>query len=207
MKILHLSIFPKKDRFNVYLSVIILLAISVLSSLGAENKMMRISGELVDTGESYGKKYFSVREDTSGRTHHIICQDAWIQEIESAKNQSSDSQKPHINVKAQIVRVGNPMLVCVSKPIVRGGVSSGKILSNNVQGAEKRVMGQILQADPNSGLLTIQTALRKTYLKVSPERAEAIHQKLSQMEVQNIDDVFLYDRNRGYFVGRSESFR
>ena len=93
--------------------------------------------------------------------------------------------------------------------MLRGGsgISQFANPSESIPVAGKRVMGQILQADPDSGLLTIQTALRKTYLKVSPVAAAEIHNKLSQMEVQNIDDTFVYDRNKKYFVGTSPSFR
>lgn len=63
-------------------------------------------------------------------------------------------------------------------------------------------MGQILEANPDTGLLTIQSAQRKSFLKVAPDLARGYHKRLAEMEVISIDDSFHYDRDLGYFVGR-----
>jgi hypothetical protein len=179
-----------------------------------EPKMSWLSGELLETGHTQGRFFLSLRNDTSGKIQHVICDRDTIQEIESQRKKGT-----HIHLKAKNYALGSPLLECMNKPMLRGGSAQAQDSKNHFSKENtnspsqsipmngRRIIGQILEADPSSGLLTIQTALRKTYLKVSPEAAEAIHGKLSQMEMQNIDDTFIYDRNRGYFVGTTSSFR
>ncbi len=180
------------------------LVIFPCSLFSQETRMFWLNGELLETGETQGKSFLSLRNESSGKIQHIICDRNTVEEIESQRQKGT-----HIHLKAKQFAYGSPLLQCMNKPMLRGGsgISQFANPSESIPVAGKRVMGQILQADPDSGLLTIQTALRKTYLKVSPVAAAEIHSKLSQMEVQNIDDTFVYDRNKKYFVGTSPSFR
>ncbi len=183
------------------------------------SKLFWVSGDLVGVGSSSGRSYFSVRNDTSGRVQHVICQDSVVRDIAkqfALSDKNPGSHKIHVNVKAKIIQIGSPLLQCSSHPLLRNTSQYSRSPLNSpnlntshstVQGIDranwgtKRIMGQVLEADPESGLLTIQSALKKNYLKVSPEMASMIHKKLSEMEIHNIDDTFHYDRELGYFVG------
>lgn len=190
-----------------------LLSFGIGSLLTADSKVFFIVGDLVGTGTAKGRSFFSVRSDGSGKIKHILCKESIVQELSeslgSQPNQSSSNPKIHINVKATIFQIGSPLLSCVSHPRIRGGTSihptthssTGLDMGDRDSWGVKKIIGQVLEADAMSGLLTIQTGRRKTYLKVSPELAETIHKKLSEMEVQTIDDEFRYDRSKGYFVG------
>lgn len=190
-----------------------LLSSGFSSILGSDNKVFYIVGDLVGTGEAKGRSYFSVRNEGSGKIQHILCQESVVQELSqslgSQTKKSISTPKIHINVKATIFQIGSPLLTCVSHPRIRGGTSihptshssTGLDMGDRDSWGVKKIIGQVLEADAMSGLLTIQTGRRKTYLKVSPELAESIHKKLSEMEVQTIDDEFRYDRSKGYFVG------
>jgi hypothetical protein len=185
------------------------------------SKLFWVAGDLVGVGSASGRSYFSVRNDSSGRVQHVICQDSVVKDIAKQFAQSENnpnSSKIHVNVKAKIIRIGSPLLQCSSHPLLRNSSKYSQANNPNSnlsattsvapsQGIDrthwgsKRIIGQVLEADPQSGLLTIQSALKKNYLKVSPEMAAMIHKKLSEMEIHNIDDTFHYDRDRGYFVG------
>lgn len=194
--------------------LIFILLSSPLFLFSIEPKMTWLSGELLETGQTQGRYFLSLRNDTSGKIQHVICDRDTIQDIDSQRKNGI-----HIHLKAKNYALGSPLMECVNKPMLRGGSEKGQEPINHLTKDHtdsprhstpmnsRRVIGQILEADPSSGLLTIQTAQRKTYLKVSPQAAESIHGRLSQMEMQTIDDTFVFDRNKGYFVGTSLSFR
>lgn len=203
-------------------------ALIFLSLIGYQNlhsyqKQFFLQGELVDVNTSQGKSYFSIQSTENGKIHHILCPSQSIQELIRAFQSNQKSREPQflrIHAKAKIIKIGSPLLMCTSQPILRIQSSSSSFLpsthsssshrtsptaTNRNSWGQKYVAGQVLSADPESGLLTIQTGKRKVYLKIDPQKAEKIHKKISQMGIHNIDDTFHYDRDRGYFVGKKES--
>ncbi len=167
-------------------------------------KHFRISGTLEDAGTANGRSYFSLKNLETGKLQHILCSPEIVREIRSAMNPSS-SRKPFVHCKVKTVQIGSPLLECVGRPLVRPGGEGGRLLSQGQGG--RYVSGQILDADPDSGLLTIQTSSRKSYLKVDPHLAAKVQEKLSSMQIQKIEGVFVYDRNLGYFVGQENSIQ
>lgn len=187
-------------NFSVKTVILLLLGAIYALPIHSNGKIFWVAGDLVGVGESSGRSFFSVRNDSTGKVQHVLCQEKVVKEIAKAfaeGEKSPSSNKIHINVKAKIVQIGSPLLTCTTQPLLRGSNRIATIQNPN----SKRIIGQVLEADPESGLLTIQSAQKKSYLKVAPDLAAEIHRKLSQMQIHNIDDTFYYDRNLGYFVG------
>lgn len=204
------------------------MALFGFDSGGLDPKLTWVSGTfqgLTRTEEGYPG--FIVLQQSSNRNLTIHCSDSVLEEL--AKAGGEKSPEIHISFKAKKKELGSNTYLCVSQPLIRksfgksaslpeskkdntsGSFSSQNSLSQGSKtqfsGSERRIIGQVLEADPESGLLTIQTLQRKIFLKVSPHAAKQISRKLSAMQIQSIDDSFHFDRDRGYFIGNSDLFR
>lgn len=184
-------------------------------SLPLLSKTIWWKGEYLSSHFDLGLESFTISHEETGKKINIYCDAVIIKKL----NELSKDSKLHISVKTEPkISSKNISYYCTSQPIVRKitkkaipeppmanptQLSSKQHFSIQVDNGERFVIGQILNADPESGLLTIQTGTRKTYLKINPIEAKQIQEKLEKLEVQKIHGVYYFDRNLGYYVQKT----
>ncbi|TGK47745.1 hypothetical protein EHQ16_01980 [Leptospira kanakyensis] len=158
-----------------------------------ERKVIRFSGELVRWEAQSPEPQFRYLDSTSLREKTIFC-DADTMRL-ALGNQPYE--KRHIEGKATQVSPTSDIWLCVGKPHI---FQKYQVSVNSPSSQGKRIQGQVIEADGETGQIVYLVRGRRSYMTIEPSLAKEMAESLSRMQTVEIDGDYHYDRIKRYYI-------
>nr|WP_232373720.1 hypothetical protein [Leptospira chreensis] len=158
-----------------------------------ERKVIRFSGELVLWDAKGVEPQFRYLDSTTLREKIIFC-DADTMRL-ALGNQPFE--KRHIEGKATQLSPTSDVWLCVGRPHI---FQKYQVSVSSPASQSKRIQGQVIEADGESGQIVYLVRGRRSYLTIEPSLAKEMAESLSQMQTVEINGDYRYDRIKRYYT-------
>ncbi|WP_244279883.1 hypothetical protein [Leptospira brenneri] len=155
--------------------------------------MIRFSGELVHWEAQGTEPQFRYLDSTNLREKTIFC-DADTMRL-ALGNQSPE--KRHVEGKATQISPTSDVWVCVGRPHI---FQKYQVSINSPASQSKRIQGQVVEADGETGQIVYLVRGKRSYLTIEPALAKEMAESLSQMQTVEINGDYRYDRIKRYYT-------
>lgn len=190
--VIRMSLMPSRQSFLIC-RLFLLFVLFSGEAFGRERKIIRFSGELVHWDTKGPEPQFRFIDPTNLREKTIYC-DADTMQL-ALGNQSFE--KHNIEGKATQLNPTSDIWLCLGKPHI---FQKFQVSISSPGPQLKRIQGQVIEADPNTGQIVYLVRGKRSYLTIAPELALEMAESLSRMQTVEINGDYRYDRIKRYYI-------